>query len=281
MMIDFFNDWEPLLKPLGLLLIAIISVFITNRLFDRAIRKSEDNSSITNYKFLKRIVSFSIFLLGLGLAIYSIKPLQQVAQSLLAGAGILALAVGFASQQALANIVAGIFIVYFKPFRVNDRVTIKDTLAGIVEDITLRHTVIRNFEGRRIIIPNSIISNEILVNADLIEKKVCKWFEIGISYDSNVELAKQIMREEVKKHPLFLDNRSEEQILNGDDPVVVRVIQLSDFSVIIRAWAWVKDNADAFIIGCDLFETVKERFDKQGIEIPFPYRTLVMKEGKT
>jgi len=71
---------------------------------------------------------------------------------MLAGAGILAVAVGFASQAALSNIISGVFVVIFKPFRVGDRLKINE-LTGVVEDITLRHTVIRDLENKRIIIP--------------------------------------------------------------------------------------------------------------------------------
>lgn len=95
-------------------------------------------------------------------AVYETNALRTVATSLLAGAGILAVAVGFASQQALSNIVSGIMIVIFKPFRVNDRLNIGTTFNGIVEDITLRHTVIRDFENKRIIVPNMVISQECL-----------------------------------------------------------------------------------------------------------------------
>ncbi len=264
---------------LGIFMFSLIIMFVNNKVFDRAIRRSEDYTYITNLTFLKRIVSFGIFIIGIGVAISYIPSLKNLAQSLLAGAGILAVAIGFASQQALANIVAGIFIVIFKPYRVGDRITIKDTLSGTIEDITLRHTVIRNFENRRIVIPNSIISNEILVNSDLIDKTVCKWFEIDISFDSDLSKAKDIIREETLKHPLFMDNRSEAEKAENIHPVTVRVISLEEFSLKIRAWAWAKDNADAFVLGCDLLESVKARFEAEGIEIPYPYRTIVMKKN--
>jgi small-conductance mechanosensitive channel len=245
----------------------------------RFIKKSSadlDNDP-TNYQFLRYAISLGIYLVGIGLAIYTIPSLKTIAQSMLAGAGIVAVAVGFASQAALSNIIAGVFIVIFKPFRVKDRVIIKDTISGVVEDITLRHTIIRNFQNRRVIIPNSIISEEIIINSDLVESKVCQWIEIGISYDSNIDLAREIMMQEVEKHPLIVDNRSEEAINEGEPMVPVRVIELGDFAVTLRAWAWSNDTAEGFRMKCELFESIKKRFDAEGVEIPFPYRTLVFK----
>ena len=192
---------------------------------------------------------------------------------------IAAVAIGFASQAALSNIIAGIFIVIFKPFRVNDRIVIKDTISGVVEDITLRHTIIRNFQNRRVIIPNSLISEEVIVNSDLIDQKVCQWIEVGISYDSDIDKAKQIMAEEVEKHPSFIDNRTEEMISEGEPLVKTRLISLGDFSVNLRAWAWAKDQAEGFTLQCEVLESIKKRFDAEGIEIPFPYRTLVFKNS--
>ena len=193
---------------------------------------------------------------------------------MLASAGILAVVVGFAAQQALANIVSGIFIVMFKPYRINDRLTIQNTLRGVVEDINLRHTIIRNFENQRIIIPNSIISNEILVNSNYTDDKLCKFINIGISYGSDIDKAKNIMSEEVQNHPRNIDIRSEADIESGVSRVVVRVTMLGESSVNVRAWAWASDPKSAFIMECDLLESIKKRFDNEGIVIPFPQRTL-------
>lgn len=203
----------------------------------------------------------------------------MLASSLLAGAGVLAVALGFASQHALGNIISGVFIVIFKPFRVNDRISLGN-LTGIVEDITLRHTVIRDFENKRIIIPNSKISDEILINADFEDGKICKWIDFGISYDSEIEKAKEIIKNQIVNHPLSIDNRTPIEIAEGVAIVDVKVIALGDSSVNLRGFAWVKNSVDAFDMGCDLLESIKLQFDKDGIEIPFPHRTLVYKDNQ-
>jgi small-conductance mechanosensitive channel len=206
--------------------------------------------------------------------------LRVLASSLLAGAGILAVSVGFASQHDLSNIISGVFVIIFKPFRVNDRVNLRE-LRGIVEDITLRHTVIRDFENKRIIIPNSLISDEILINSNYGDERICKWVEIGISYDSNVEKAKTIIKEEILKHPLHIDPRTPEQLEEGEELAPVRIVGFGDSSVNLRGWAWANSPLDAFKMECELFELIKQRFDNEGIEIPFPHRTLVYKNNPT
>lgn len=230
----------------------------------------------TNYLFLRHAVTTLIYIVGCSIAIYSMPSLRTLASSLLAGAGILAVAIGFASQHALSNIISGVFIVIFKPFRVNDRIKLRE-MVGIIEDITLRHTVIRDFDNRRIIVPNTLISEEIIVNSDFGDDKICKRIEIGISYDSDVKKAKKIFQEEILKHPFHIDARTEQQKEEGADIAVVKVISLGDSSVNIRGWAWARNSEEAFEMECDLIESVKLRFDEEGIEIPFPHRTLVYK----
>ncbi|NNK90074.1 MAG: mechanosensitive ion channel family protein [Saprospiraceae bacterium] len=265
---------------LAILVLTFLIALIVDKLFRQLIKKSSEdlNNDPTNYKFLRRVVTAMIYLVGFGAAIYIMPNLRALANSMLAGAGIMAVALGFASQHALSNIISGFFIVIFKPFRVNDRLKIRD-LNGVVEDITLRHTVIRDFENRRILIPNAVISDEIIINADFADDKICKWIEIGISYDSDIDLAKRIMESEVLDHPMHVDPRTEEQIAEGIPEVPVRVLSLGEYSVNLRAWAWSKDAVDGFVMSCDLYESIKKRFDAEGIEIPFPYRNIIHKNS--
>jgi len=266
----------------GILILTIITAFIVNRFFKRLIRKSSEemHNDPTNYQFLRHIIHALIYMVGISIAIYMMPNLRVLASSLLAGAGVLAVAVGFASQHALANIISGIFIVIFKPFRVNDRLTF-DNRSGVVEDISLRHTVIRDFENKRIIIPNSVISDNVIVNFNYGDDHICKWINMSIAYDADLDLAKSIIKEEIINNPLHIDPRTEEQIENGDELAPVRVISFGDSSVNLRGWAWAKDPVDAFKMECQLLESIKKRFDSEGIEIPFPYRTLVYKDKPT
>lgn len=264
------------IKIIFVLVVTIAAARIIGRMYGRFVEKNANNlnGDYTNYKFLQHSLSWIIYLLGFSFAIWNIPFLKPIAQSMVAGAGILAIAIGFASQQALGNIISGIFIVIFKPYKINDRISFKDGLRGIIEDISLRHTVIRNFENQRIIIPNSVVSNEVVINSDFGEAKVCKLIDVGISYDSDIDCAKEIMAEEIAAHPDNIDVRTEEDLENGIPRVTVRVILLGESSINLRAWAWAENSAKGFTMHCDLLETIKKRFDKENITIPFPQRTL-------
>jgi len=270
------------LISLIIVLATFILAFIFRKIFGRFINNSTKilQNDPTNYLFLKHSISAIIYIVGFSLAFYEIEYFRTIANSLLAGAGILAVAVGFASQHALSNIISGVFLIIFKPYRINDRIIVREKLSGIVQDITLRHTVIKDFQNRRIVIPNSVISEEVVINADLEDERVCRFVEVTIRYEDDLDLAKKIIRESAENHPFNIDVRSEEEIEEGEPVVIVRVVELGEIGVKLRGYAWAKNQPEGFRMHCDLLETIKKEFENKGIRIPYPYRTLVMSSGK-
>jgi len=261
-------------------IITFIAAQITRKAIKRQFEKSNHlgTKDPTNYIFLRNGISFVFSLIGIILIFYSIPALRSLGTTLFAGAGILAAIIGFASQAAFSNIIGGLFIVIFKPFRVGDILQVGTWEQGFVENITLRHTVIRSYKNERYIIPNSTINSEVLLNSSIEDEKTCVYLEMGISYDSDVDLAMKIMSEEAEKHPSILDNRTIEEKKNGDPIVRVRLINFGDSSVNLRAYLWAKDFVIGFVMRTDLYKSIKKRFDAEGIEIPFPYRTIVFKD---
>jgi len=253
-------------------LIVIISALIISRVLRyfrrRYIKRMSDSMKLdpTKYNFIGNAMNFIIFIVAVIIIFYQIPELKQFGVGIFASAGILAAIVGFASQSAFSNIVSGIFIVLFKPFRVGDHIIVNNNNMGEVEDITLRHTVIKNYENRRIVIPNSIISNDTIINSSLEEEKTCMHVFMSISYDSNIDLAMKIMQEEAKKHPFFVDNRDEEAIKKDTPAVITRLISFGDSSVNLRAQVWAETPMDGFTMKCDLHKSIKERFDKRSEE---------------
>ncbi len=261
------------------LIIAFIASFIIRKIitvFNKRYSKKLNVDS-TNLSFLKNSVSFILYTAAAIYIFYNIPALHSLGTGLFAGAGIAAVVIGFAAQKAFSNIISGIFILIFKPFSVGDTIEIGEKRKGIVEEITLRHIMIRDYENRRILIPNSIISDETIINSSIIDEKIRQFVEFGISYDSDVDTATKIIREEAEKHPDFIDNRKKDEKKNKIPSVIIRLTSLDDFSVQLRAYVWVKNNDTGFTLKCDILKSVKKRFEKEGIEIPFPYRTIVYK----
>lgn len=259
--------------------IARVASKIAHKVFTNYIEKSSSllNVDPTGFNFFKNGISIFIYLAASLALFFIIPPLHQFAQTLTVGATVIAAVAAFASQHALANVVGGIFIVLFKPFRVGDLIQVGDLNMGTVEDITLRHTVIRSFQNRRIIIPNAIINKETIVNSSIGDAKTCTFVEVGISYNSDHDLASELMRQVCEKHESVLDNRSEVDKKKGVPLVIVRLVELGDSAQLLRAYVWSADPVSAFIIKFDLLKSIKKIFDANDIEIPFPHRTLYLR----
>jgi small-conductance mechanosensitive channel len=277
-------NWQnEILKYTIIIVVTTILAAVTSKLLravlDKFIHTSSKvmNVDETNYNFFKNAITFFVYSIAVLIIFNSIPALKDFGVTMLASAGILAAILGFASQEAFSNIISGVFIVLFKPFRVGDNIKINEN-GGIIEDITLRHTIIRNFENRRLIIPNSVINSAIILNSTISDPKICNFLEMGISYDSNIDKAMEIIVEEALKHPNFYDNRTKEEIAANSSPVLVRVLGYGDSAINLRAYIWSKDSGEGFQLKCDLYKSIKTRFDDEEIEIPFPYRTIVYKK---
>lgn len=270
------------LKLFSTILIILFCTFVLGTIVDKILKRflykglTHKDFDITGFKFLKHLIITIIYILGVSFALVQIPEFKIIGHSLLAGAGVISIIAGLASQQALSNIMSGIFLVIFKPFRINDHITIND-FTGTVEDINLRQVVLKDSENNRIIIPNSVISNQIILNSHMKDNKCCKAIEIGIGYESDIEKALAIMQEEVAKHPLFIDTRTAKNIQDKTPLVIARVIALGDSSVNLKAWAWTKNTTDGFILYCDLLQIIKKKFDEEAISIPVPQREITIK----
>jgi len=252
---------------------------IAHKIFSNYIEKSTSllNVDPTGFNFFKNGIRIFIYFFAALALFFVIPPLHQFAQTLTVGATVIAAVAAFASQHALANVVGGIFIVIFKPFRVGDLIQVGSLDMGTVEDITLRHTVIRSFQNRRIIIPNASINNETIVNSSIGDAKTCMFVEVGISYNSNHDVASDLMQQVCEKHESVIDNRSSEDKKKGVPLVMVRLIELGDSAQLLRAYVWAADPELAFIMKFDLLKSIKKIFDVNDIEIPFPHRTLYLR----
>ena len=216
--------------------------------------------------FLNSIIQGLIYVVGLILAVSRIPQLSRLTATLLAGSGIVALAISLSAQESLSNIVSGLFISSFRPFNVGDRIKLVSSgVVGYVESITLRHTIIKTLTNTRITVPNSIMNKEIIENSNLVETIASYYVDVSVSYESDVDLARRIMADIVGSHPLYVDvrkSKSEEKV-----PVLMRAFESS--GIALRARVWTKTVDDNFVACSDIRLELLRQFRKAGIEIPY------------
>ena len=238
-------------------LIARLGRSISSKLLNRLSDKVAINNLFAT--LLKMII------IGIGLVIsLNVLHLQQTVTSLLAGAGIIGLAIGFAFQDISANFISGILLAFRKPIRVGDIIS-SQGYTGIVESIDMRVTVIKTFQGLHVIIPNKDVFQTPVTNyTKTLERRID--LEVGVSYGENLRHVKEITLEALEKLDFILP----------DKPPKLMYQEFGDSSINFTMMVWVhySNQHDFLEARSELIMTIKDAFDKNDITIPFPIRTL-------
>ncbi len=279
----FFDSERGLLGVRGLVVVAIILIGalvsrVVNRAFLKAVNRLREtrNPNASVLSFLRYVSLAGIYFIIFSSIVAVVPVLNTILTTLLTAGGVLAIVAGVAAQEALGSIASGVMILVFKPFIIGDVLRVPSLdVTGTVEDITLRHTVLKTVENKRVIIPNSTMNGQVVENFDYGEKQVCLMLDISITYESDTERALSVLAEEVAAHPDYLDPRTPEQIADGEPLVTVRVQELADSAVVLRALLWGPDNGTAFGMRCDLLRSLKTRFDAEGIAFAYPHMHIV------
>lgn len=238
-------------------------------------RLTKDTFGETRLKFTRNSLRFIFGFLGVLIILFTVPVFRKQVGYIFSGAGILAAIIGFAAKDAISNLIAGLFVVLFRPYRIGDYIKLEKGSIGLVEDITLRHTVINTFENKRLIIPNSVISTESVLNYTIQDSKILSYNDFMIGLDSDIDLAKNIIFEETKKLDYVIDNRTPQEIINNDPEFVVRLLDVTESGYQIRIYIWLIDPLKEFEIKSKLKESVHKRFRKEGVGLPIPLRKII------
>ena len=267
-LVDKLQGWlEGAIALLPNLLVAmlVLAVFvavagIAKKVATRVSESMGANVAIT--RLMATIFKYAVIAAGFLVAL-GVVGLQKTVVSLLAGAGVLGLAVGFAFQDLAANFIAGIAMGFRKPFDIGDVIR-TSSYFGEVMAINLRNTVIRDFDGQRIIIPNREVFENALINYSANGERRVE-VEVGVGYDEDLESATRIAREAIES----LDARAQDSTVQ----VIAHEFGGSSINFKIRFWIDYPDQSYP-AAQHDAVVAIKKAFDAHEIGIPFPIRTL-------
>ncbi len=248
----------------GIKVLAAIAIFIFGRIFTRILKNltvkllKKSNVEETLVSFIGNLVYFSLLTFVI---LAAISQLGIQTTSFIAVLGAAGLAVGLALQGSLSNFAAGVMLIIFRPFKTGDFIEAGGT-TGTVEEIQIFTTKLRTPDNKSIIIPNSKVSSDNIINYSA--KPVRRVdFVFGIGYDDDIDHAKNVINDVLA---------TDERILK-DPPVTIGVLEHGDSSVNIAVRPWVK-SADYWNVYFDTMEKMKKGFDAEGINIPYPQRDV-------
>ena len=262
---DKYWDWiavkidEMLPNIVVALLILIVGLWIS-KFLNRMVRKFFEIKDYdpTLESFLQSFIRIALKVI---LFVLVVTQLGVQSSTLVAVVGSAGLAIGLALQGSLANFAGGVLILLFKPFKVGDYIS-AGGLDGTVKEISIFTTKLNTFGNQVAIIPNGKLSNDSIINYN-VEKTRRDKITVGIGYSSDIKLAKEILHTICKEHlPILKDPAPE---------VYVENLAESSVDLSLRYWAL---NEDFWAAHFFVLEEIKQRFDDNNIEIPFPQRVF-------
>ena len=232
---------------IGIIVGHFVSTYVRRALRTKAPEYSEYIGKISFYSILGVFIIIALISIGAG---------KHISGVIVAG-GILGVILGFASQQAISNMISGLFLIFDRPITVGDPIEIEN-VSGIVTDISLLSTKIRTWDGKLVRIPNSTVFQAKIAN--YAKHKIRRIdLKIGVSYKEDLDKVKKVLEDIVEKHPLIL---SEPQ-----PTIFAEEFGESSVNISVRVWVPVKEW---FNVKTQLIALIKKRFDEEGIEIPYP-----------
>jgi small-conductance mechanosensitive channel len=239
-------------------IILVLAIVIAKAVSLYLKRFLKEKLSRGHLEVLAKVSSYTIIVIAL---LIVLPMLGMKLSGLLVAGGIAGLAIGFASQSVIGNLISGVFLIVERPIKIGNAVNIDGT-AGIVEDIRIISTTLRTFDGPLVRIPNQKVFTANITNY---AENVARRFEyvVGIRYSDDANKAIDVIKNLIEEHPLILKNPA---------PLVfVDSLGESSVNIIVRIWA---PATEWFGVKTELLWKIKQALEKEGIEIPFPQRVV-------
>lgn len=250
-----------MIVALLLLILFIILGKIVRKVVDKALLKTDSNKTIRD--LLKAISYYAVLALGL-FVILDVLQLKQAVVSLLAGVGVVGLALGFAFQDIAANLISGIIIAVRNPFYVDDIIEVKGVM-GTVSRTNLRATIVKTFQGQEVYIPNKDVLQSNIINYSVLGNRRID-LAVGVSYGDDLSKVEDLVLETI---------HSMDGVIRKDDTVFDYVeFGSSSINFNIRFWIEYPDQPGFLSMRNAAIKKIKSAFDQHDITIPFPIRTL-------
>ena len=259
-------------KILILLAVAVLAYLLIGFLKNHPRFRSSLHS-----RYLLQLVRLVVILLCIAEMFEALNPELDIKSILIGGSALVVAILGFAAQTAISDIICGLLISIHKPFEIGDRIIVEGQNPGIVEDITLRHTVIRIYDNQRIIVPNSDLNSKIVTNTSYrMKDRRGIHLSFSVSYDTDIQKAMDVIRDCVEESPYTLSVETD-GIREDSGPVYF--LKYADSALILETTIWVAWETSGYKATTDVNTRVLNAFRLHGIEIPYPYVNVVQFEG--
>ena len=263
----------------GAVLFAIIFVFFA-WLFGRSLRLAVQRVlahdkharvDLMAVKFLAKLARYCVYVFAFVAYAHFIPALSGLGSASLTSLSVITVVLGLAAQNTLGNLVAGIALLLYRPFKLGDRLQViapTGLETGTVESLTLGYTLLKTDDNRRVVVPNSLMASQTTINLTTNDPRVVCSVLISISYDADIDKARAILLDLGGKHP------------QATQVCGCPLTQLGTAGVVLSLDVWCADALTAITLKSDLLEQAKKRFALEGIGLPLLQTTVVLKDDR-
>ena len=240
---------------------------ITNRIVNLIFRFMSKKHNSVHLRFTKSVINVIITVILCYSLLQQFEVTRDISKALLQSGSLMVAIATFAAQQALGNVISGISLSMSRPYNVDEKIRVVQggsvIAEGIVKDITIRHTIIRQFNGECCIVPNSVMDAAVITNTNFIEN-VGNFMEIEIGYDADIDKAMHEMQR------ICIEN---ELTLNTEENKVFIKAYTSN-GIILKTTVWTKNLDDSFQACSDIRIALVKGFREHNITIPYQTVTI-------
>ena len=244
----------------------IIELFL-NRIVNLIFRIMSKKHNSVHLRFAKSIINVLVVIVMIYILIQQFDLTKDIGKALLESGTLIVAIATFAAQQALSNVISGFSLSMSNPYNVDEKIKVVQNghivAEGIVKDITIRHTIIRQYNGETCIVPNSLMDSAVITNTNYTEN-IGNFMEVEVSYNTDIEQAIDILRKICSEHELTLNTEENKIFIKGCTPN----------GVILKTTIWTRNLDDSFQACSDIRGALVREFKKRGMRIP--YQTVII-----
>jgi small conductance mechanosensitive channel len=263
----------------GAVLYAIIFAFfawLVGRALHLAVQRvllhdKHDHVDRMAFKFLAKLIRYCVYVFAFVFYAHFVPALSGLGTASLTSISVITVIVGLAAQNTLGNLVAGISLLLYRPFKLGDRLQVTGPTGletGTVESLTLGYTLLKTDDNRRVVVPNSLMASQTAINLTTNDPRVICSISIGIGFVSDIDKARGLLLDLAVKHP------------KATEVCGCLLTQSGNSGVILTLEVWCVDAVTAITLRCELLEQATKRFALEGIGPPMPRTIMTLKDER-
>ncbi len=261
---EFLNEYtSKIIISIVIFLIIYVINLGFNNIIKKIIKKYNQKSVTTILIFVRRLKTTILYIIGIGLILSQFDALSSISVTILSALGISSAIISLSIKDTLNNFLGSVELLLSKPFEVGDFIYLPEkNISGTVEEIAMRHTIVRTLNNKREILPNKLLNTLIIENSDYVDSQIVLFSDYTFNKENNIDKIVTIIKEEIEKICVIeLKGKNKKEEFPK-----VKILELGSSDIKVRSWIWGNNLDEANENLYELNYALKLRFEKEKIK---------------